>query len=305
MAGAFTHMAIVSDASKSFPVGQKFGNLVHTYLNFLTLGSVSPDIPYLAYLALGGFSLADIMHYHQTNGIVHNALHSLGVAKKKENDWECQLAWLAGFVAHLVADATIHPIVECIAGPCTDPDSHSRHTECEMIQDVLIFKEVKNLELTSTQYSDELKACRTHASFDKVSEFWAAHAKVNCPSGGSFSPQRVFDSYFALLDTVSGPSGLAGAFRHLGFKYVYRTYIDITTTSPDLVQQYYSAIPLPNGLTGSFRKDGFDYAVRNLVAIWSKIDRALFSTENIVDIVPNWNLDTGVNQTTGVRTYWS
>ena len=39
MAGAFTHMAIVSEAKKSFPPGKKFGDIIHANLNFLTLGT--------------------------------------------------------------------------------------------------------------------------------------------------------------------------------------------------------------------------------------------------------------------------
>jgi hypothetical protein len=305
MAGAFTHMAIAEFATHKFPVGQKFGDILRTYLNFLTLGSVSPDIPYLAYLAGGGFDWADIMHYHQTNGIVKNALHSLGSAKNKNKDWECQLAWLLGFVGHLVTDATIHPIVESIVGPYTDKDTNSNHSECEMIQDVMIFKDVKNLELSSAEYTNLLDACRSHSSYNKVTEFWSRHAKVNCATGGNFSAETVIDSYFNLLDTVGGGNILAGAFRHLGFKYVYRTYQDLTHNSNNLVTKYYNDISLPNRLKGNFRKDGFDYAVKNLVDAWSKIDRALFSTDNIVDIIPNWNLDTGIDQATGIRTYWS
>jgi Zinc dependent phospholipase C len=305
MAGAFTHMAIVAEAAKSFPPGKKFGDIIHENLNFLTLGTVSPDIPYLAFLKLSGFNWADVMHYFQTNGIVRNGMHSLAAAKNKDTNWECQIAWLAGFVGHLVGDATIHPIIESIAGPYTNPDSHNRHGESEMIQDVLIFKDVKNLAVSAADYTDLIDDCRKNASYTQVTNFWDAHALVNCPFDMSFDAAGFIKSYFDIIALASSGNQLAAAFRHMGIKYIYRTYEDITINSPDLVKQYYSEIPLPNGLTGSFRKDGFDYAVKNLIAIWSKIDRFLFSTDNIVDIVPNWNLDTGVDQTTGIRTYWS
>ncbi len=305
MAGAFTHMTIVADAIKSFSVDKRFGKILRENKNFLTLGSVSPDIPYLAYLAMGGYNWADIMHYHKTNGIVKNALHSLSVAKTKGKIWEYQLAWLLGFVGHLVADATIHPIVESIVGPYTDKDTNSKHRECEMIQDVMIFKDVMNLELSAAEYTDFLKACIEHSSFDKVAYFWAVHAEVNCSTAGSFPTKSIIDSYVKELDTAEGGNAFARAFRHFGIDYVYRTHSDITQNSPELVNKYYLHIQLPNGLTGSFRKDGFEYAVKNLVAIWSKIERSLFSTENIANIIPNWNLDTGIDQETEIRTYWS
>jgi hypothetical protein len=305
MAGPFTHMTIVEDAIKSFPVDQNLGKILRENKNFLTLGSVSPDIPYLAHLAMGGFAWADIMHYYRTNGIVKNALHSLSAAKTKGKIWKYQLAWLLGFVGHLVADATIHPIVESIVGPYTDKDTNNNHRECEMIQDVMIFKDVMNLELSAAEYTDFLKASFQHASFNKVAQFWAVHAEVYCPTVDKFPTDKIIESYIKELDTAEGGNAFAKAFRHFGLDYIYRTYSDIMKNSPELVKKYYSNIQLPNGLTGSFQKDGFDYAVKNLVAIWSKIDRSFFSTENIANIIPNWNLDTGIDQETEIRTYWS
>ena len=305
MAGAFTHMAIVAKAVNSFPADKSLGKILRLYKNFLTLGSVSPDIPYLAHLALGGFAWADIMHYHNTNGIVKNGLHSLKTAKSRGKVWDCRLAWLLGFVSHLVADATIHPIVESIVGPYTDANNRGPHRECEMIQDVLIFKEVMNLQVTAAEYTDLLHTAIEHNLFDKVGDFWASHAEVNWPAGDKFSYKNIADSYVAEIDLADAGNSLAKAFRHFGLNYIYRERNDIINNSPDLVEKYYSNIQLPNGLTGTFREKGFDYAVNNLTAVWSKIDRSLFSTENIGIIVPNWNLDTGVDQDTDTRTYWS
>ena len=305
MAGAFTHMAIVSEATKSFSVGKPLGDLLRTNRNFLTLGSVSPDIPYLAHLAFGGFAWADIMHYHQTNRLVQNAVHSLAVAQTKGKIWKSQLAWLLGFVGHLVSDASIHPIVESIVGPYTDKDTNANHSECEMMQDVLIMKEVLNLELADAEYTNLLRTSFENSSFKKVSEFWARHAEVNCPMAGKFPVEAVIDSYINVLDTAEGGNAFARAFRHFGLKLIYRTHKDVITNAPDLVKKYYSNVNLPNGLTGSFRKEGFDFTVKNVVAVWSKIERALFTKDNITDYVSNWNLDTGVDQDENKTTYWS
>ena len=305
MAGAFTHMAIVSEATKSFQAGKQLGDVLRTHKNYLTLGSVSPDIPYLAHLALGGFAWADIMHYHQTNKIVQNAVHSLAVAKTKSKVWRSQLAWLLGFVGHLVSDASIHPIVESIVGPYTDKDTNANHSECEMIQDVFIMKEVLNLELADAEYTDLLKTSFENPLFEKVSEFWSQHIQVNCPMFGEFPVQAVIKSYIKELDTAEGGNAFARAFRHFGLKLIYRTYEDITKNSPELVEKYYANVKLPNGLTGPFKKEGFDFTVKNVVAVWSKIERSLFTKDNITDFVANWNLDTGVDQESNKSTYWS
>jgi len=305
MAGPFTHMTIVEEAIKAFPVDKSLGKILRENKNFLILGSVSPDIPYLSHLAGGGFTWADIMHYYRTDGIVKNALHSLSVAKVKGKIWKCQFVWLLGFVGHLVADATIHPIVESIVGPYTDDDTNSNHRECEMIQDVMLFKLVKNLELSAAEYTDLLKSCSQNPSLKKVADFWAIHAKINCPTFGNCPTDKIIESYIRELDVAEGGNTFAKASRHFGLNYVYRTYSEIVKNSSELVTKYYSNVQLPNGLIGSFQKDGFEYAVKNLVAIWSKIDRSFFSTENIINIIPNWNLDTGIDQETEIRTYWS
>lgn len=306
MAGAFTHMAIVSEATKSFPAGKSLGNILRVHRNFLTLGSVSPDIPYLAHLSLkNAFDWADIMHYHQTNRLVQNAIHSLAVVQTQGKIWKAQLAWLLGFVGHLVSDATIHPIVESIVGPYTDKDTNANHTECEMTQDVMIMKEVLNLEVTSAEYSDLLRAGFDSTSFPKVAEFWVRHAEVNCPMAGKFPIDSVVSSYIDMLDTAEGGNALARVFRHFGLSFVYRTHKDLNKNAYDLVEKYYTNIQLPNGLKGRFKEDGFDFTVKNVVAVWSKIERALFTKDNITDFVSNWNLDTGIDQDANKSTYWS
>ncbi len=305
MAGAFTHMAIVDKTIKSFPSGENFGKILRENKNFLTLGSVSPDIPYLAQLAMEGSSWADIMHYYKTDRITKNAIHSLIATKTKGKIWKYQLAWLLGFIGHIVADATIHPIVENIVGPYTEKETHNDHRECEMIQDVMIFKEVMNLELNAAEYTDLLKACIKHPSLDKVKYFWSIHAETSYPTMGKFPADKIIESYTTELDIADGGNPLVKAFRHFKSDFIYRTYKDITINSRELVDKYYSNVLLPNGLTGTFREHGFEYAVKNLVAIWSKIERSLFSKENIINIIPNWNLDTGIDQATEIRTYWS
>ena len=45
MARPFTHMAITDKAKANFPSANNFGKLLRQNLQFLALGSVSPDIP--------------------------------------------------------------------------------------------------------------------------------------------------------------------------------------------------------------------------------------------------------------------
>lgn len=168
MACAFTHFSIVSAAKDRFDAKSNLGRLFHQNPKFVTLGCISPNVPYLSHTALLGAEWADVMHYHQTNGIVQNGMHTLRVTRERDPFWNEKLAWLAGFVAHLVADAAIHPIVEAIVGPCTQPSSKAEHTTCEMLQDVMIFHELRNQELNAAEYTTHLNACKRDPAYDEV-----------------------------------------------------------------------------------------------------------------------------------------
>lgn len=51
------------------------------------------------------------------------------------------LTWLFGYVSHLIADETIHPIVEAIVGPYKD--NSTKHRIGEMTQDSLVYSSDK------------------------------------------------------------------------------------------------------------------------------------------------------------------
>lgn len=304
MAGAFTHMALVAEAKKSFTIETIFGRILTEHESFVTLGAVSPDIPYLSQLNLGiGATWADIFHYHKTNGIVHNGLHSLVVSKESKGVKERQLAWLAGFTSHLVADATIHPIVEAIVGPCTCPASKDEHTFCEMTQDIMIFKREKNMELNASDYTRHIDDCIGFTKyFASVTQLWSHLAMMNYPSAGLPDLNKLIRSYKDVLDTADGGNILARMFRHIGMKYIYKRFDELTDEE---ISKYYDQVILPNGVKGSFKTEGYDYAVRNIVEAWRKIESFLYSKRNVAEIVPDWNLDTGIEQTNNIRTFWS
>ena len=53
------------------------------------------------------------MHYEKTNGIVGSGYDQLKrIWPSKTDADEIKLVWLFGYASHLIADATIHPIVK-------------------------------------------------------------------------------------------------------------------------------------------------------------------------------------------------
>ena len=118
MAGPFTHFVICDVAmSKRQILGSELWRLLNKHSQFLFIGGASPDLPYLSFKT-GNVNWADVMHYEKTNGIVASGSDELKKvwASRTAAD-EINLVWLLGYVSHLVADATIHPIVQAIVGP--------------------------------------------------------------------------------------------------------------------------------------------------------------------------------------------
>jgi hypothetical protein len=161
---------------------------------------------------------------------------------------------------------------------------------------------VKNLELTATEWTRHLDDCKQHRNFKYVVAFWEHHAMMNCPSAGKPDVAELMGSYKNLLDTAEGGNDFAKIFRHVFKGYAYRRYDEL---EDDDLKKYVSGVKMPDGRSGDFMIEGFAYAAKNISMVWGKIFRYIFETDNVTEIIPNWNLDTGICQNTHVRTYWS
>lgn len=309
MAGAFTHLIISNVAkSKRSILGLELYKLLNRHYRFLFLGSVSPDLPYLSFRT-GSINWADVMHYERTNSIVENGLSELKkIWQTKDKADEAKLVWLMGYVSHLVADATIHPVVEAIVGPYEQ--NKIEHRLCEMTQDSLIFNHCMKTEICYSEFSETIKFCRESEHFDELMEFWkdiaqkSYHDKKEEPH-----PQLWFTTYSEAINTAEGGSELVALFRHIGLNetLIYRTKADIESNYPQHYQKYYKEINMPHEDIGNFPSSAFDKAVSNVVDAWYELYNG-FNVEIIVaDTIKNWNLDTGVDMDSpdNIVTFWT
>ena len=308
MAGTFTHF-IVCDAAKAnrkaLPADLR--KLLNRHSQFLFLGAVSPDLPYLSFKT-GEVNWADVMHYEHTNAI---ALNSHAALKKA---WpvggapvEIQLVWLMGHVSHLVTDATIHPIVQAIVG--SYEEHKDEHRICEMTQDSLIYFDIKKTEIRYAEFSSILKFCQESPHIDTLVEFWAEQTvKAFSEKNEDPDPALWLETYSDAIDVAEGGSSIVALFRHIGTirEYTYNTREEIVSMYPDRLRQFYQEIKLPTGATGSFRESGFNRAVTNVIAAWNALYTALTANIAISSVVRDCNLDTGVDMDSrgGVVPYW-
>lgn len=163
MPGAYTHITLVNVAREPAKIAagpglpDEVALALAKHFKFCELGAVSPDYPYLA-LGAPDNRWADLMHYQATGQMVSAGVGAVqrlsGTAQQKA------LAWLLGYAAHVVTDATIHPVVELKVG--TYADHKTAHRICEMNQDAYIFQRLKLGEIGLSEHlSSGIAACAT------------------------------------------------------------------------------------------------------------------------------------------------
>ena len=305
MAGPFTHWTICDEAkSRKGDVGLELWKFLNGYSEFMYLGSESPDLPYLS-VKFGHFNWADVMHYERTNSIVVSGYNDIKEAwlQRKQAD-EAKFAWLLGYVSHMVADATIHPIVNEIVGAYKQ--NQEEHRICEMTQDALIYNQITNNEIRYGEISSTLKFCKESEYFDELMEFWKIQLIQDYEEKHKEAhPAFWFKTYTDSIDTGEGGSGVVAYFRHLGLgqDYIYKTKTEIMESYPQYKLKYYEDVKTPKG-KGTFLNEGFERTVRNVVKAWKSLYLGLTGDLVVSEIIKDWNLDTGVDRETNQMTYW-
>ncbi len=303
MPGPFTHLMVCDAARTREDLGTQLRQLLNRHYRFLYLGSESPD---LAYLSVGGKNWADEMHYKKTNAIVISAFEELrGLWPQRTEAEEIKFAWLMGYVSHMIADATIHPIIEAIVGPYEG--NETEHRICEMTIDSLLFHEIMRYDISYADYSEALRFCKDSQYFHEVIDFWEKHLVKNYPLEEEPHPSFWFITYTNAVDIAEEEDGVRAIFRHLGAEnYFYKKSNEIERDSPVDCQKYYFEVKFPGG-TGPFKQNGFDKAVDNVVGIWKALYQSLSTLGlHVAQLVRNWNLDTGGDSDAGgIKTFWA
>jgi hypothetical protein len=309
MAGTFTHF-VTSDTAKSkrSVIGRELWKLLNGQYNFLLLGAVSPDLPYLSFKP-GKTNWADVMHYEKTNSVVvggHDEMKRRWPNRTKAD--EASFSWLAGYASHLVADATVHPVVRKIVG---DYETHkTEHRACEMTEDSIIFKKYTTAEIKYANFTTILKYCKESEDFHTVMEFWKQLLLKAYPEKGETpAPPLWVTTYSEAIDFAEGDSGVAALFRHIGLgeTLIYRTSTEITEEHQDEYSKYYTRVLLPSGSEANFEKDVAQKTITNIATAWKAMYESLNTGSSITEIIKNWNLDTGedMDSPNKEQTYWA
>lgn len=311
MPGAYAHITAVNVARERMGEDASFPNegkaIAAAWLKYCELGAVSPDYPYLN-IADGRRSgqWADAMHWDRTGDRILAGVRTLARMPQTLSR-ERSLAWLLGFAAHVVMDATVHPVVGLKVGQPYE-EHKMDHRTCEMHQDTYIFESRLNLGIHYANHlTSGICSCSDPDDEDRIDPdvfylwnemFKEADMRLyveNAPSIHAWHDcfedivGHVADSRLVALARHIAPGMLDGN--------VYPLFEDVEA-------QYLTNLEVPGG--GRMDYDAtFDKGVGNVVRAWAVVaSDVLTGTALAGGFLRNWNLDTGEDEA-GTLTFWS
>lgn len=294
MPGAFAHITAVNIAFnnaalaslKDMPQEAKF--ILSQNIQFYELGAVSPDYPYLAIGFKEQNKWADLMHYTRTGQLIQYA--ALNIRELTGEIQARAFAWLCGYTSHVIADITIHPVVEKIVGPYAE--NSMAHRNCEMNQDAYIWQRLK---LGQIGLADRVRLnigrCvdnDPNKLAEAVASVWISSLEQNYPAEFQQSPPNV-DLWHRSFQTVVD----AAEESHKLFPFARHVAVDAGVTYPmvdEVDQTFIRQIPTPRGHMDY--DEVFDLAVQNIRRYVTILGQVVFQNKAPTEFL-NWNLDTG------------
>ncbi len=308
MPGAYAHLTLVNQARETSRLeslsgfeGEQISSLLD-YAKYCELGCVSPDYPYLSLLDGNSKEWADLMHYKNTKDMILAGIKHVKTAANEEQ--RKTFAWLLGYVAHVITDITIHPVVQEIVGPYEL--NKKAHRVCEMNQDVYIFQRL-NLgpDVGHSEFTDSLQNCSHPQDENKldpdIKAAWEYMLSSVFPSSFDTNPPNFnswHNNFRIMVDNIASEGNKLFAFaRHMAEK------AGVTYPHIDSVEKkFLYNLVTPHGLKNYDYV--FDHACNNVLEVWNIIARAIYWDDyGSIGHIEDWNLDTGENLA-GKLTMW-
>lgn len=304
MPGAYAHIAMARSLGipksllTKYSIPNKISQIILEKPEYIELGAVSPDYPYLANQNLW----ADNMHYIANGSLIKQGIALLSQENVELEATRKKIAWLLGFSAHVIADLTVHPIVGGIVGPYEG--NERAHRECEVNQDVYAFAKMNWGELCEVDcFETGIQQCSDQSGHlsPEIVEFWNQLFAVNCPIDFAESPPSIgrwHNFYTHLMDNFAEE---ANRFSILA-PYIVR-YGLACPNSANVQSRYILNLSTPTGSIINY-DDLFDYSVSNIGQAWKTIACGILGIDTKYEVkIKNWNLDTGMNEFKQLE-YW-
>jgi hypothetical protein len=144
------------------------------------------------------------------------------------------LAFLLGYIAHMITDCVVHPVVRLAIA-----NGAGTHAEAELVQDSMIFDDITGEEIKDEDYLSWLDLCKTDkTTFDAVFSFFADLVKAH-PYVGFHDCRTWYEAYRTVFSA-------SRVFPIRCESVTYPRLVDISLAKRD---QYYldTKLPAPAG----------------------------------------------------------
>jgi hypothetical protein len=320
MAGTFAHITVVNTLCTTGEVLESIETLTRVmryslrkYLNFCELGAVSPDCPQLKLPDLSAAAWSQVMHHGKTADIVRQAVPLVFAMDWRRAATQQCIAWLFGYVGHLVTDMTVHPVLNLKNGTYAE---HPRtHRVCEMNQDVYIFHQRGLGEVTKAEYLREcgIGTCSTTGDARKlapaVARLWTKSLKAvqsakQTPKPATPKPAKPpepdewYHHFVAILDKFVEEGGRLPRFLRGFLESEGLVFPEIENVR----REYLRNLPTPLGETLDY-DELFERVQANLKRTWRELGLALDLGQPELFTLPNGDLDSGLDEA-GQSVFW-
>ncbi|WP_105189923.1 zinc dependent phospholipase C family protein [Pseudoalteromonas sp. T1lg48] len=303
MPGAFAHitaanLATANNALMTMNIPNRAKLILSKNQKYVELGCVSPDYPYLAVGKSQQNKWADLMHYEKTGDVIKEAVtycKSLeGIAQEK-----C-FAWLCGYMSHVAADITIHPVVERKVGPYEH--NQAAHRTCEMNQDSFIWQRLNMGEIgLADRIELNIGSCTSQDNCldEDIKGIWH-HILGSTHPDYAQSVVPDFDAWHAgfqlIVNNAEEGYRLFPLARHVAAN------CGLLYPRPDEIDyDYIENLTTPN--SPMHYDEIFDLAIENIKHFITILANAVFKDGECTQIC-NWNLDNGQDEA-GNLTAWN
>lgn len=312
MAGAYAHLTVVSKATterelEELGLSNNAIIALEDWLTFTSLGSISPDYPYLA-ITEKHKKWADLMHLAmKTKSFILKGIEEVK-AIEEEEDKRRAFAWLCGLAGHIVTDVVIHPVVELKVGPYEGHEA--AHRNCEMHQDVYIyFKETGYGEISQTEHlASFAQECSNNGDTDElnkmISSIWGKMLEKLSSDEYSINKPE-FDTWHSrfhtLVSTIEETQNFPTISRHvigLDGGTIYPKFDEVNK------KEYIENLEVPGNTTMHY-DDIFKKAVSQVQLTWKVLDAAVYGNGiSHLEYFADWDLDNG-RTSSGNLEYWA
>ena len=297
MPGAYAHITLLhrslSHHLATGSLSATTSNALDRWRSHAELGAVSPDYPYLA----GHTVWSDRMHHEATDAMLHHGLQALPQLAPAPR--ERATAWLMGYAAHMVADMTIHPVINALVGPYEE--NKAAHRSCEMHMDAMAFGQLGLGDVgLSDHLTKNLAACCApddpRALDPDITALWTYMLGLSHPGAAAADPPRPaqwHQGFLVVMDAIRETNRLVPFARRLGVN----AHLDYPMPQ-SIDPRWVTRLPTPQGPMDYGPL--LDLALQRIGAFWTDMDAVISGADpgRLAALSP-WNLDTGLS--TGPR----